>query len=704
MVPNQAIYLPPLRNDLQLWKASDSYDGSPTWTLYDPLTHRFFRIGDLIYQMLSRWKVHEGHRLIESMTNETVFKPNQEDVMTLIQFLQANQLTVQSNCQKAQNYISQYKKNNSHQWLKLINHYLFFRIPLFRPDHFLNRTYPIIRKLFSTPFLILALLIAITGFYLVSRQWDNFTHTFLYFFTFQGFLVYTVAIVFVKIVHELGHAYTAKHYGCRVSSMGVAFMVMIPMLYTDMSDTWRLSNRKQRVHIAAAGIINEWLLAGFCLWLWAFFPEGALKSACFVMATTSLFSSLVINMMPFMRFDGYFILADVWGIENLQERSFQLARWKLRQWLFGPIEDKPEYLSGSLEARLVIYAWLTWLYRLLLFLGIAILVYHLFFKVLGILLFVVEVIMLILMPIFREMKHWWRLKESIQQKGQPWRPSLLILVLIGLLLIPWSSSIYVPGVLTSANYATLFATESAQVVSIHVKQGQLVEKGQVLINFKSPKLEKDIDLSRKQLELLEIRAMRAVSYQQDQEELPVIREQIATELVRLAGLEKKQAQLTLRAPFSGVVAEMDEDLHYGQWVNQGKELCLILDPIAPEIKGVIPEKVLRRIEIGQQAIFYPENWEYPKLTAEINRIDWGNVHYLDLPYLASKYGGSIAVKNNGELLVPAISSYALYLNNIPFAVPQQEIRGHVLIKGKPVSLINSIFEQVISVLIRESGY
>lgn len=40
-------------------------------------------------------------------------------------------------------------------------------------------------------------------------------------------------------------------------------MVMVPMLYSDMSDTWRLSSRQQRFHIAAAGIINELLLAIF---------------------------------------------------------------------------------------------------------------------------------------------------------------------------------------------------------------------------------------------------------------------------------------------------------------------------------------------------------------------------------------------------------------------------------------------------------
>lgn len=105
------------------------------------------------------------------------------------------------------------------------------------------------------------------------------------------------------------------------------------------------------------------------------------------------------------------------GIENLQERSFQLARWKLRYWLFGVIEDKPELLPRNLEAKLICYAWITWLYRLILFLGIALLIYQFFFKVLGLILFAVEIIGLIMMPCLREIKYWWRLREKFNRMG-----------------------------------------------------------------------------------------------------------------------------------------------------------------------------------------------------------------------------------------------------------------------------------------------
>lgn len=704
MSSDHFLYLPPLRADLQLWKASNAYDGAPGWILYDPLTHRFFRIGDQIYQILTRWKIKEGKRLIQQVADETVFKPSLDDIAALIEFLQTNQLTVQSTSQQSQVYIDQHKKFKQHQWYKLLSQYLFFRIPLFRPDVFLDRTYPFVKPLFSRLFLGISLIVGIIGFYFVSRQWDDFVHTFLHFFTLQGLLIYVAAIVFVKIIHEFGHAYTAKHYGCKVPSMGLAFMVMVPMLYSDMSDNWRLPLRRQRFHIAAAGIINELLLANSCLLLWVLLPEGTLQSVCFVIATASLISSLAINTIPFMRFDGYYMLSDAWGIENLQARSFQLARWKLRQWLFGFIEEKPEFLPQHLEVKLICYAWVTWLYRLILFLGIALLVYQFFFKALGLILFVVEIIGLIMMPCLREIKYWWALKDKIQQNGRYRYWGLVSLLLMGLFCIPWSSSIYVPGVLTSANYATLFSSESAQVISMDIKPGQQVIKDQVLMVLKSPKLEKEIELTRKQLDLLEIRAKRAVSYAQDQEDLTVILEQIAVESTKLAGLEKEQARLTLRAPFQGVISEVAADLHPNQWINQGTPICLIIDPMFAEIKGVIAEHELDRIELGKQAQFFPENLELSELTASINRIDWGNIQSLDLPYLASKFGGSVAVKDHSAMLVPKASVYAIYLDNIAATVPQQEVRGDILIEGKPISLARRFLERAASVLMRESGY
>ena len=74
-----------------------------------------------------------------------------------------------------------------------------------------------------------------------------------------------------------------------------------------------------------------------------------------------------------MRFDGYYVFSDWLKAENLQPRSFALARWKIRETLFGLNHSPPEEINPSRRWTFIVYAWATWLYRFFLFLGIALL-------------------------------------------------------------------------------------------------------------------------------------------------------------------------------------------------------------------------------------------------------------------------------------------------------------------------------------------
>ena len=130
-----------------------------------------------------------------------------------------------------------------------------------------------------------------------------------------------------------------------------------------------------------------------------------------------------------------------------------------------------------------------------------------------------------------------------------------------------------------------------------------------------------------------------------------------------------------------------------------------MDSNTSEIRGVVSEYELNRIELGQQASFYPEDLQLPKLTASIDRIDKSEIRNLDLTYLISNYGGSVATRNskNGTF-VPETTIYAVYLGNVSSSVPQKEIKGNIFISGTPISLATRIYEMITSVFIRESGF
>jgi putative peptide zinc metalloprotease protein len=83
------------------------------------------------------------------------------------------------------------------------------------------------------------------------QQWEIFRGTLIDTFSFNGLLRYGVALISIKLIHELGHALLAKKHGCRVPTMGLAFLVMWPVAYTDVTESWKLNSHQKRLQIAA---------------------------------------------------------------------------------------------------------------------------------------------------------------------------------------------------------------------------------------------------------------------------------------------------------------------------------------------------------------------------------------------------------------------------------------------------------------------
>ncbi|EWS63344.1 hypothetical protein Y695_03422 [Hydrogenophaga sp. T4] len=108
-----------------------------------------------------------------------------------------------------------------------------------RPQTWLAALQPLLARL-RMPWVFGMLgLVTVLGLFLASRQWDVFQHTLVDNMTWSGVFGYGLALLFAKTVHEIGHAAVATRYGVRVAHMGVAFLVMFPMLYTDTGESWR---------------------------------------------------------------------------------------------------------------------------------------------------------------------------------------------------------------------------------------------------------------------------------------------------------------------------------------------------------------------------------------------------------------------------------------------------------------------------------
>jgi putative peptide zinc metalloprotease protein len=293
-----ALFLPELRQDLRLERGADGAGGAPVWLIIDPAQHRYVQIDEAAYQLLSCWQSGQPFAaLIETVLRDFHVKVGTEELAQFVRFLEANNLTLDAPGGDWRHYAS-VAKRAEHGWLMwLIHNYLFIKLPLVRPETFLRRALPWVTVFFSRGFSAVVAVIGLTGIYLVSRQWDAFCGTFQHFFSFEGALTYSVALAIVKSAHELGHAFTAIRFGCRVPSMGICFLVMFPVLYTDVTDAWRLRSRRERLLIGGAGILVELAIACVATFAWAFLPEGTIKSLAFSIATVGWVLSRSISIL-----------------------------------------------------------------------------------------------------------------------------------------------------------------------------------------------------------------------------------------------------------------------------------------------------------------------------------------------------------------------------------------------------------------------
>lgn len=699
-------FLPPLREELALYPGPRALDGSPTWTLHDPARNQFFRIGWPEFEMLSRWDVGDAAALVERVRHETTLDLAPEDVGDVARFLLGHNLARASGREGTTGLLAKAGAMRQHWAMWLLKNYLFLRIPLVRPDGLLTAAYPWIRWVFTPTFRKAVLLVGLLSLYLVARRWDDYLDTFSYLFSIEGAIYFALTLSALKVVHELGHAFTAKRYGCRVPSMGVAFLVLWPVLYTDVTESWKLPSRAQRLAVGVSGVATELICAVFATLAWSFLPDGPVRSAAFLVSTTTWVSTVLINLSPFMRFDGYFVFSDWLEMPNLHTRAFALARWWLRERLLGLGDPAPEELPPGRRAFVIAFAFFTWAYRLSLFLGIAALVYHFTVKLVGIGLMAVEVGYFIMRPIWIEAKAVWKLRGRLRWGRAPMLSGAAVLILLLGVIVPWRSAVEAPALLRSARQEKVFAPEQGtRIVAINVQDGAAVAKGAPLIELESPDLSFKMEQARTDVAVLQWQVQMQGVAPDLLARSRVAEHEYDAANAQYHALADASTRLHVAAPMAGRVVDVADDLRPGLWLPPKTRLLSVVDVGESEIDAYVYESDLSRIAVGNTATFYPEGGFLSSLEARVTTIDRANTRLLPEAYLASRFGGAIPVRETpqGEL-VPERAVYRIVLTPEHGAeAPARVLRGRLVIKGKAESLAARAWRSVLAVLVRESG-
>ena len=177
------VLLPAIREDLRLYTGPRHRDGSPSWRILDPVRNQFFEIGWLEFELLARWSENQdAASLIEHVGRETPIQPTEEEVKTFVQFLSSSELLVPREREVRGLLRERWSKSRKTWYSQVFHHYLFFRVPLVRPDKFLEATLPVVEIFFSRFFAVALLLLLAVDLYLLMRDWSSVTRSAAEFF------------------------------------------------------------------------------------------------------------------------------------------------------------------------------------------------------------------------------------------------------------------------------------------------------------------------------------------------------------------------------------------------------------------------------------------------------------------------------------------------------------------------------------------
>ena len=696
------VALPPLREDLKLLPGPSAGDGSPTWTLHDPARHRFIRIGWLEFEMLARWGLGDAAALAQAVSAETTLRPGVDDVVEVVRFLHRAGLLAARGDTAIARFVAEThgKRLSAPRWL--LKNYLSIKFRLVNPDRFLGALVARIGWVFTGGFLATLAVLAVLGFYLISRQWSAYTHSLLHLFSLQGALMVGIALASAKVIHELGHGMMCKRLGCRVPAMGVALLVLWPVLWTDTTDAWRLTERRKRLAIDAAGMLAEITLAILASLAWSVLPDGALRTGAFLLSSSTWLLTIAVNLNPLMRFDGYFIFSDYLDVPNLQERGFAMGRWWLRETLFGLGDPMPEYFARPKRRVLIAWSIASMVYRFSLFLGIALVVYHMAFKALGLFLMCVEIGWFLVRPIVAEIIVWRRrLRE-----GRPTRRATMTFAVLAaallLFVVPWRHEVSAPALLRAARQTTLYVAEPGRLVALP-RNGTRVVAGAPMFVLASPDVAYHKAVATATLSGVETR-MKGQSFDPDAVSMiGVGQQELEGALASLDQVASQEALLTVRAPFAGMITDVPLTLRAGEWLPRREALGMLIDPSAQVVEAYIGESDLGRVHPGASGRFYPENGDAP-VELTVASVGKASVRVLDVADLASIYGGGLAVRKDGEgKLVPESAIYRATLVTLGTSAPiAKRLRGSVTIDADRTGFLGRIYRRAVALVIRES--
>ncbi len=525
--------------------------------------------------------------------------PTQGEVIDHLGQLATNNLLEADIAPDEQAVFERYKRRRTRDMQSRLMNLLFPRIPLFDPDAILERGLFLVGWIFDWPGLVLWLLLIAGGIYTLLNAGPmagKLLSDSSGLLRPDNWLLLLLAFIVDKSIHESGHAIACKKFGRRfgggeVHVMGIMLLIFTPVPYVDASSAWSFPDKWRRAIVGAAGMWMEFALAAIAAIIWRFSnPGSTLHDFCYNLMFIASVATLFFNGNPFLRYDGYYILADLLEIPNLMGRAVQYATYLIRRYLFGLKKAiNPSETAGQ-RRWLLIYLVLSGVVRILVCTGIILfLVTNLRDDPqLTLLLLTMATIAAgtwVLVPLGRAVWYLLSSPELLHRRGRAIVISAAIAagLVMGIGFLPLPHHSRVMGVVRTEHQRGVFA-QSGGFITWYApsdKLDQTVQAGDALVRLSNPILQ--TRLIQAQARLAAVRIKRRKALASNPALAQILSRQIHALNQEIVRVNKRIGNLTIKAPVGGVWTNHTLRLQLGGYIQRGERIGTLVNIETPLI-------------------------------------------------------------------------------------------------------------------------
>ncbi len=469
------------------------------------------------------------------------------------------------------------------------------RVPLWDPGRFLDHHLAVCRALWSRPMGLLWLAVVLPAALMLPAQWGELTGN-LSDRVLQADNLLLLVLVFplIKLLHEMGHATATRAAGGEVHDMGLMVLVLMPVPYVDASAASVLRSRWQRALIGAAGMAVELFIAALAFYVWLVVEPGLVRAVCFNVIFIAGISTLIFNGNPLLRYDAYYILADLIELPNLAAQSARYWGYLLQRYLLRLRDVESPAQTRSERLWFGCYGLASAVYRVFVSLAIALFIGSRFFFI-GVLLALWAVVMMTLVPVFKAFKALRGLPEARERSGHV-RAILagtagVLFLLVAVLPLP--NRTVAQGVVWLPEQSIVRAGAPGFFRSFEAAPGSLVAPGAVLARSVDPALDAELRLLEARVDELE--ASYAAEFVADRAGAEIVREQLLHAQAALARAQQRAQGLLVVANTAGRYTVPKASDLPGRHLKQGAVIGYVLGEHAPVVRVVLDQAAVDEV-------------------------------------------------------------------------------------------------------------